>query len=121
AERQKLFGFAAIDSEAMVEHRRIEEYQPLYKFGVGLGAARIPNITGNHRDAARFALQVRAVERFHQRRSEFGLMLDFHMTRRTAEKQLADGKNSTSESTPAADGELQPYPTSTSLFAIYNR
>lgn len=135
--RQRLFGFNASVPPMVAEAKRLDEYEPNYKFLVGLGSARIPNISGSGRDASRGVVQVRALERFHSGHSEVGMMLSFHATQRTLDKRLKrveadDDEDEADEPDPDSaagtepepadddeDPELPPYPTSLGLYFVY--
>lgn len=138
AERQRLFGFTTSVPEGPLSNRLIDAYEPAYKLLVGVGAARLPNTSGSAPDHDRLVVQVRSVERFNDRRDEFGLMLGAHLTRRSfvdsspapaAEQAPADeaaADEAAASEVAAGEGTEKPakvpaYERAYALYGIYNR
>lgn len=148
AERQRLFGFATLIPEGPLANRTIDAYEPSYKVLFGLGAAYIPNTSGRGAHRERLVLEIRSVERYNDRRNEFGLLLAAHMTRRSltqlrpamiedAPPAATEGESKVeievgvevgpfkgSDNPNRQDGEptiVPPYERGYGLYAIYNR
>lgn len=97
----------AVDYSQVAQSRVSTEYQPEYKFMFGLGAATIPNVSENANDRTMANLQVRASERFNNRRSDFGLLLSIMSTTASFLKEYpaADGSGT---ATTSSDTETTP-------------
>ena len=70
----------AIDYKQVAKSRPGEDYVPEYRIMAGLGGGALPNVGGSASDAAMLTLQVRASEKFNNRKSEFGLILGAYNT-----------------------------------------
>ena len=70
----------AIDYSQVAASRPGEEYSPEYRFLFGLGGASMPNIGNSSSDSSMVNAQIRATERFNNRRTEFGMLLSLVMT-----------------------------------------
>ncbi len=63
----------AVDRNQIEKSRTSDVYVPDYKFLVGLGASQLPNVAGTARDKSFIGFHLRAVEKFDNRRTDFGL------------------------------------------------
>ncbi|MBP9708723.1 MAG: hypothetical protein KBD78_13880 [Oligoflexales bacterium] len=107
----------AIDYSQVAKARPGEEYQPEYKFLLGLGGAGVPNIGGSSDDSRMLSLEFRATERFNNRRSEFGLMLNvFSALSSIAKTKAPEEEVAEDEDAPA---EAEPFTTAIAFNAIY--
>ena len=98
----------AVDYSQVAKSRPGEEYEPDYRYLLGLGGAGLPNVAGNTNDNTMLSFQMRATERFDNRRYEFGLMMTLHQTVSAMLKEYptttpSNDANSTDTSTDAAD------------------
>ena len=64
----------AVDYNQIEKSRKSDEYVPDYKILVGLSGSQLPNVAGNERDKSFIGLHIRAVEKFDNRRLDFGLL-----------------------------------------------
>ena len=112
----------AVDYSQVAQSRVSTEYQPEYKFMFGLGAASIPNVSENANDRTMANLQVRASERFNNRRSDFGLLLSIMSTTASFLKEYpaADGSGTATTVDPDAETSPETKPAAfKAAFAIY--
>ena len=63
----------AVDRNQIEKSRTSDVYVPDYKFLIGLGVSQLPNVAGTARDKSFLAFHIRAVEKFDNRRTDFGL------------------------------------------------
>lgn len=89
----------AIDYSQVAKSRPGEDYQPEYRAMWGFGVAQIPNVNGEKKDASMLNLQVRATEKFNNRRTEFGMMLSVLKTTSSTLKDYPAEEGSSSETT----------------------
>lgn len=68
----------AVDYSQVAKSRPGEEYVPDYRYMFGAGGAFVPNLNGDAGDSTMMAVEFRGTEKFNNRHSEFGLMLDFY-------------------------------------------
>ncbi len=115
----------AIDYSQVAKARTTDEYVPEYRFLLGLGGAAVPNIGGTSEDSVFVDAQFRGSEKFNNRKSEFGLLLDVFMSTTTFLSNLSSGKTtSTSSTTTTADEESEtveakPFTTAIGLYGFY--
>jgi hypothetical protein len=64
----------AVDRNQIEKSRASDVYVPDYKFLVGLSGSQLPNVAGTARDKSFIGLHLRAVEKFDNRRTDFGLL-----------------------------------------------
>jgi len=133
-ERVKLFGYDTIATPEQLRRKKYDEYQGSFRILAGFGYARVPNIAGDDRDANKWSFQTRAVERFNQNRSEFGILLGLHLTESSMKNKYGKKSDSTEEEYPSyqlAPGDddeeiteddvvLLPYSTCWLLNGIYS-
>jgi len=116
----------AVDYSQVEKSRPGEDYVPEYRFLFGIGGAGIPNVGGGSEDSSMLNLQIRATEKFNERRSEFGMM--FSVLKTTASLQ----KSYPTEGAPAAEDSTQetevvgtgvtpkPFETAFTLYGMYS-
>jgi hypothetical protein len=119
----------AIDYSQVKKTEPGEDYSPEYRFMFGAGGASMPNVGGDSKDRSMMAVQVRATEKFNNRRTEFGMMLAGLKTAGSLVKEYpseeppADPNAPTEPATPEADpnGKAKPKPfqTALGLYALY--
>lgn len=63
----------AVDYNQIEKSRVSDEYLPDYKVLLGMGGSQLPNVAGTARDKAFLGLHLRTVEKFDNRRLDFGL------------------------------------------------
>lgn len=64
----------AIDMKQVEKSRDSDEYVPEYKFLLGVGGSQLPNVAGVDRDKSFLGVHLRSVEKFNNRRTDFGLL-----------------------------------------------
>jgi len=115
----------AIDYSQVAKSRVTDEYQPDYRFLIGVGGARIPNVGGTEADSGMIDLQFRGTERFNRRRMEFGLLMTVHLTFTSflTAYPLEQGTGTEPKKNPDSDELLpakpQPYQYAMSFYGIY--
>jgi hypothetical protein len=114
----------AIDYRQVEKSRPGEDYSPEYRILSGLGGASIPNVGGDSSDKTMLNLQVRATEKFDNRRSEFGLLLSVFKSLNSVLKKYPTTGTDTTAATgeTEATGALKPKPFGTGviLAGIYS-
>lgn len=118
----------AIDYSQVAKSRPGEEYVPDYRYLLGFGAANLPNIAGKANDSSMIDLQLRATERFNNRKTEFGMMLSAYVTLSSILKPYPTEGTSTSttatteaKATTDANGDpiLKPYKTAIQFSGLF--
>lgn len=113
----------AVDYSQVAKGRTSEDYEPEYRFMFGAGGASIPNVTGNSDDSSMLNAQVRATEKFNNRKSEFGLMLSFFKSMSSSVNPYPTEGGSASAASPSAttssEPNLVPFKSATAIFATF--
>jgi hypothetical protein len=63
----------AVDFNQVDKSRNSDVYVPEYKIMLGVGGSQLPNVAGNDRDKSFLGVHIRALEKFDNRRLDFGL------------------------------------------------
>lgn len=116
----------AIDYKQVAKSRNSDEYEPEYRYLVGIGGGGIANIAGDSQDNSVLCLNLRATEKFNNRRSEFGLGFSYYMTMASiaSEYPLAtEGEEDTSDEDAFVETVTattpEPFSNAIALYAIY--
>ena len=116
----------AIDYKQVAKSRNSDEYEPEYRYLVGIGGGGIANIAGDSQDNSVLCLNLRATEKFNNRRSEFGLGFSYYMTMASiaSEYPLAtEGEEDTSDEDAFVETVTattpEPFSNAIGLYAIY--
>ncbi len=108
----------AVDLTQVQKGRDSDEYVPEYRFLFGAGAAAIPNVAGDAEDSKMMNVQVRATEKFDNRKTEFGLLLSLLKSQSSLIKKYPT-EAPADETTPVATpGKGKPVPFQTAI-AVY--
>lgn len=70
----------AVDYSQVAKSRPGEEYVPEYRFLFGIGGGAVPNVGGDSTDSTMINLQIRATEKFNNRKTEFGMLTSIYKT-----------------------------------------
>ena len=100
----------AVDFNQIEKSRASEEYVPDYKFLLGFGASQLPNVAGTTRDKSFISLHIRAVEKFDNRRTDFGLLTSIWANTANFLKAYPSEGTSTTTSTTTYSGDSRPLP-----------
>lgn len=114
----------AIDYSQVAKSRPGEDYQPEYRVMWGFGGASLPNVGSSKKDNGMLNLQVRAMEKFNNRKTEFGMMLSVLKTTTSTLKDYPTEEpvqeSPTETETPATEATDDPKPKAYSqAFAVY--
>lgn len=116
----------AVDYKQVAKSRNSDEYEPEYRYLVGIGGGGIANIAGDNQDNSVLSLNLRATEKFNNRKSEFGLMFTYYMTLASiaSDYPVASEGTQTEESEDVttetiASTQPEPFGSAMGLFAIY--
>lgn len=120
----------AVDYSQVKKTEPGEDYKPDYRYMFGLGGASMPNVAGDSSDRSMMSMQIRATEKFNNRRTEFGMMLSLLKTADSLVKEYPSepSVNSSSAPTetptapnPTSDTRPQPKPfqTAVGIYGIY--
>jgi len=117
----------AVDYSQVATARPGDEYVPEYRFLVGLGGAAIPNVAGDKEDSTMMNLQIRATEKFNNRRTEFGMMLSALKTTGSVVKDYPADKPTTDTPGPSIPDEEEvvtkptpkPFETAFAIYAMF--
>lgn len=114
----------AIDYKQVEKSRPGEDYVPDYRFLFGLGGGIIPNVNNKSEDNGMVTAMIRGMEKFDNRRHEFGLQLSLYMKKNSI---LGDhGTSSEGLSIPkkmnaSAASELSPWSSAFAIYGMYAR
>ncbi len=113
----------AIDYSQVAKSRPGEDYQPEYRSMWGFGVAQIPNVSQEKKDASMLNLQIRATEKFNNRRTEFGMLVSVLKTTTSTLKDHPTEEpveETTTETTTPPDPAAKPKPKAFSqAFGVY--
>ena len=100
----------AVDFNQIEKSRASEEYVPDYKFLLGFGASQLPNVAGTTRDKSFISLHLRSVEKFDNRKTDFGLLTSIWANTANFLKAYPSEGASSSSSTTTYSGEARALP-----------
>ena len=112
----------AIDYSQVEKSRPGEEYSPDYRLLVGLGGGGIPNVGGSSQDSSMVDLELRASERFDNRRSEFGMSMSILLTVSSlaGNTEAAPGTGGqTAEEDTVIPAAPQPFTSAIAIYGLY--
>jgi hypothetical protein len=95
----------AVDYKQVASGRQSDEYEPEYRFLFGFGGAGMPNVGGTKRDSSMLNVQVRATEKFNNRRTEFGMLLS---VLKTTSSLLTEYPTEKADGAEAAEDDDEP-------------
>ena len=100
----------AVDYNQIEKGRTSDEYVPDYKFLIGMGACQLPNVAGTERDKSFIGLHMRALEKFDNRRVDFGLLASFWANTANFLKAYPSEGTASSTTTETYTGEQRALP-----------
>jgi hypothetical protein len=113
----------AVDYSQVAKSRVGEEYVPEYRVLFGMGAASMPNVGGTSDDKSMMNVQVRATEKFNNRKTEFGMMLSLLKTTNSIlnDYPTEEPVIETEEAAPAATEDPTPkaFQQALGLYGVY--
>jgi hypothetical protein len=113
----------AIDYKQVAKSRPGDDYVPEYRLLAGFGGGGIPNVGGDVSDATMLNINLRATEKFDNRKSEFGMQFTLFKSLNSIVSQYpTEGTDEgDSNETDAADGPLRPkaFETAVAIYGIY--
>ena len=99
----------AVDYKQVEKGRDSDTYVPDYKILVGLGGSQLPNVAGDTRDKSFLGLHMRTMEKFDNRRLDFGLAVSVWTNTADLLKAYPSEGSSNGTETPYS-GESRPLP-----------
>jgi hypothetical protein len=99
----------AVDYKQVEKGRDSDTYVPDYKILVGLGGSQLPNVAGDTRDKSFLGLHMRTLEKFDNRRLDFGLAVSVWTNTADLLKTYPSEGTSAGTDTPYS-GESRPLP-----------
>ena len=118
----------AVDYSQVKKSRPGEDYVPEFRYLLGLGGAGVPNVAGTADDSGMLLLHLRGTEKFDNRHSEFGLILNIYQsssnllsdypTDKATAPDAAQDQQQTDEVVTTSDTP-QPFKSALGLFVIY--
>jgi hypothetical protein len=100
----------AIDMNQVEKSRDSDQYVPDYKFLLGIGGSQLPNVAGEARDKSFIAAHIRSVEKFNNRKFDFGLLSSMWINTSTFLKAYPSEGDSTTTTEEEYSGEPRPLP-----------
>lgn len=100
----------AVDYNQIEKSRASDEYVPDYKILLGFGGANLPNVAGGERDKSFMAVHLRSVEKFDNRRLDFGLLTTGYMNTSKFLNTYPSEGTAAATSTNAYTGKARPLP-----------
>jgi hypothetical protein len=116
----------AVDYSQVAKARPGEDYVPDYRFLIGLGGGGIPNVGGSSADSTMLNLQIRATEKFNNRRTEFGMLLSVYQATSALVKEYpSEGTKTKSEDPPevvevSTGPEPKPFKQALGIYGLYS-
>ena len=112
----------AVDFNQIEKSRGSEEYVPEYKFLFGVGSSQLPNVAGTDRDKSFIGLHLRSVEKFDNRKIDFGLLTSLWLnTSNLLKSYPSEGTGSSQSSTYTGSERPLAYKNLIGLHAIVAR
>jgi hypothetical protein len=117
----------AVDYSQIAKSKAGDEYNPEFRYTVGVGAGGISNVAGESPDNSAISLNLKASEKFNNRNSEFGLSLKYFMTMASISKSYPTSGKAPTTTAAAGDGtteedtslKAKPFKSAFSLQATY--
>jgi len=114
----------AVDYQQVEKARPGEEYNPEYRFLVGLGGGIISNVNNESRDNGMISLMLRGTEKFDNRKHEFGLHTSMYMRKDAlvgsgSSSSVREGSYAMADKKKASD--LDPWSFAISMYGMYGR
>ena len=116
----------AIDYSQIKKTEPGEDYSPEYRLMIGVGGASMPNVGGDSTDRSMLAVQIRATEKFNNRKTEFGMLLGGVRTAGSIVKEYpsetpTDAATAPAASDPVASDKMTPkaFKQAISLYGVY--
>ena len=100
----------AVDFNQVEKSRKSDEYVPEYKFLLGISGSQLPNVAGSDRDKSFIGIHLRAVEKFDNRRVDFGLLTSVWANTSKFLNSYPSEGTSTSSGSTTYTGESRPLP-----------
>jgi hypothetical protein len=119
----------AVDYSQVAKSRPTDEYVPEYRFLLGIGGGQLPNVGGTAEDKTMLHLQVRATEKFNNRKDEFGLLLALHRTTKSLLKAYPTESGSgasrqenelSSSAEPTTTPTPKPFSSAIGIYGLYS-
>jgi hypothetical protein len=100
----------AVDFNQVDKSRNSDVYVPEYKIMLGVGGSQLPNVAGNDRDKSFLGVHIRALEKFDNRRLDFGLSTSIWTnTSNFLNAYPSEGTSTSSTSTYTGKSRPLPY------------
>ncbi|MBF0441146.1 MAG: hypothetical protein HQK54_04515 [Oligoflexales bacterium] len=119
----------AVDFNQIEKSKNSSEYVPEYRFMGGMGVATVPNVGGTSEDKSFLALQFRGMEKFNNRKNEFGLLLSYWQNTKTLTSSYPTENGSsgtasatttaTSSTTDTSEPVPKPFTSAIGLYAVF--
>lgn len=100
----------AVDFNQIDKSRTSDEYVPDYKILIGLSGSNLPNVAGGEREKSFLGIHIRSVEKFDNRRFDFGLLTSAYMSTAKFLKTYPSEGNSATSSSTSYSGSARPLP-----------
>lgn len=117
----------AVDYSQIAKSRPTDEYVPDFRYLIGLGGGAIPNVAGTKDDSTMLNVQVRATEKFNNRKDEFGLLFSVLRSTKSLLKSYPSEKPNTaaSKDPPAVEEKVvkttpKPFSSAMGLYGLYS-
>jgi hypothetical protein len=105
----------AVDYNQIEKSRLSDEYIPEYKILLGIGGSSLPNVAGGEREKSFLAVHVRSVEKFSNRRIDFGLLTSGYISNSKFLKSYPSEGEAEANNETTYSGEARPLPYSYAL------
>lgn len=118
----------AVDYSQVEKSRPGEDYVPEYRFLFGFGGGGIPNVGGTSTDSTMLNLQIRATEKFNNRKTEFGMLLSIYKTTSSLINEYPtdkpEGESTSSENPPEVEEKItkptpRPFQQALGIYGMY--
>jgi hypothetical protein len=101
----------AVDFNQIEKSRNSDEYVPDYKILVGFSGSNLPNVAGGERDKSFLGVHIRSVEKFANRKLDFGLLTSGYIsTAKFLNTYPSEGAATSSSSSTTYSGSARPLP-----------
>ncbi len=115
----------AVDYSQVKKSRPGEDYVPEFRYAFGLGGAYVPNVTGDSNDEGMMVAHFRGTEKFDNRHSEFGLVLNLYQSTNSTLSSYpttggtTDTSTTTDQSNQSTTTKLSPFTSAIGLYMLY--